>query len=206
MPLPLSAKNLLASRFLWPALLGVLAWLTFRSRGLLESSDGDVGMGVLLVAWAVVCFMTVYKLVPGKKAPAVERPPTTFGSAQVAAMEDLQRLKQQKLLGDDEAGGLILGYGVPLEFRTEKDAAEAKQETVPLFYTGSRHLLTVAPTRGGKGVSAIIPNLLMYPGSAFVIDPKGENARITAARRGAGDAGRKIPGMGQKVYVVDRVA
>jgi hypothetical protein len=138
MPLPLSAKNLLASRFLWLALLGVLAWLTFRSGGLLETREGDFLRSFLYLAWAVVCFMTVYKLVPGKKATAVERPPTTFGSAQWATMDDLERLKQQKLLGDDEAGGLVLGYGLPLEFRTEKDAAKAKQETVPLFYTGSR--------------------------------------------------------------------
>lgn len=44
-------------------------------------------------------------------------------------------------------------------------------------------LLTVAPTRAGKGVGAIIPNLLIAERSVFVIDPKGENARITARRR-----------------------
>ncbi len=57
-----------------------------------------------------------------------------------------------------------------------------------------KHLLTIAPTRAGKGVGTIIPNLLTYPGSAFVIDPKGENALATAARRRA---------MGQKVHVLD---
>ena len=49
-----------------------------------------------------------------------------------------------------------------------------------------RHMLTVAGSRSGKGVSAIIPNLLDYPGSALIIDPKGENATITALRRGRG--------------------
>ena len=42
-----------------------------------------------------------------------------------------------------------------------------------------------------------------YEGSAIVIDPKGENARITAARRGQGDAAQGIPGMGQTVHIVD---
>ena len=40
-----------------------------------------------------------------------------------------------------------------------------------------RHVMTIAGSRAGKGVSLIIPNLLLYEGSALVIDPKGENAR-----------------------------
>jgi type IV secretion system protein VirD4 len=63
-----------------------------------------------------------------------------------------------------------------------------------LQYPGDRHLLTVAPTRSGKGVGTVIPNLLGYPGSILVIDPKGENAKITAAFR------QKI---GHAVYVLD---
>jgi type IV secretion system protein VirD4 len=62
-------------------------------------------------------------------------------------------------------------------------------------------LLTCAPTRSGKGVAAIVPNLLTYRGSVLVLDPKGENALITADRRGKGTA--SIPGLGQEVYVVD---
>ncbi len=55
--------------------------------------------------------------------------------------------------------------------------------------------MTVAGSRAGKGVSVIIPNLIEYPGSVLVIDPKGENARVTAARRSKG--------LGQSVYVLD---
>jgi type IV secretion system protein VirD4 len=47
-------------------------------------------------------------------------------------------------------------------------------------WNDDRHLMTIAGSRAGKGVSLIIPNLLFYEGSAVVIDPKGENARITA--------------------------
>lgn len=65
-----------------------------------------------------------------------------------------------------------------------------------------RGLLTVASNRSGKGRSAIIPNLLLWPGSAVVIDPKGTNAAVTAARRGHG-GGRVKEGMGQDVHVVD---
>lgn len=52
-----------------------------------------------------------------------------------------------------------------------------------LYYSGPGHLLTIAPTRSGKGVGAIIPNLLIADRSVFVIDPKGENAKVTARRR-----------------------
>jgi len=46
-----------------------------------------------------------------------------------------------------------------------------------------RHLVTVAGNRSGKGRGLIIPNLLNYPGSVVCIDPKGENAAVTARYR-----------------------
>ncbi|MFN7025828.1 MAG: type IV secretory system conjugative DNA transfer family protein [Pseudorhizobium sp.] len=52
-----------------------------------------------------------------------------------------------------------------------------------LHYGGPAHLLTMAPTRSGKGVGTIIPNLLKADRSIICIDPKGENAKITARAR-----------------------
>ncbi len=63
-----------------------------------------------------------------------------------------------------------------------------------LTYAGDGHLLTVAPTGAGKGRSAIIPNLLTYPGPVICIDSKGENAQVTARRRRE---------MGQQVVLLD---
>ena len=65
-----------------------------------------------------------------------------------------------------------------------------------------RHMLTIASNRSGKGRSAIIPNLIVWPYSALVIDPKGTNAAVTAARRGQG-GGRVTDFLGQDVFVVD---
>ncbi|WP_166415957.1 type IV secretory system conjugative DNA transfer family protein [Cochlodiniinecator piscidefendens] len=65
-----------------------------------------------------------------------------------------------------------------------------------------RHLLTIAGSRAGKGTSAIVPNLLLYTGSVVVIDPKGENARLTAERRGYG-RGIADGGLKQDVFVID---
>jgi type IV secretory pathway TraG/TraD family ATPase VirD4 len=64
-----------------------------------------------------------------------------------------------------------------------------------------RHVLLCSGSRGGKGASFIVPNLAFWPGSAVVIDPKGENAIVTARRRGSGSAW--ADGLGQKVHVLD---
>lgn len=112
----------------------------------------------------------------GTAVKALAKLPDTFGSSEWA---NLDHLLDNDMIGDD---GLRLG------------AFDADAAAHTLTYHGDRHLLTSAPTRSGKGTSAIIPNLLTYEGSMLVIDPKGENAMMTAARRRE---------MGQKVYVVD---
>jgi type IV secretion system protein VirD4 len=87
----------------------------------------------------------------------------THGSARFATDAEARPLAQ--------SDGLLIG----------RDRKSGK----PLRYAGPAHLLTIAPTRTGKGVGTIIPNLLAYPGSVVCIDPKGENARVTARRRAA---------------------
>lgn len=52
-----------------------------------------------------------------------------------------------------------------------------------LQFADPGHLLTIAPTRTGKGACHIVPNLLRYAGSAVVIDVKGENHAVTARAR-----------------------
>ena len=74
-------------------------------------------------------------------------------------------------------------------------------DCVPLGLDDDRHFVTIAGARSGKGRSSIIPNLCLYPGSVVVLDPKGENATLTAARRANGDAWST--GLGQEVYVLD---
>lgn len=49
--------------------------------------------------------------------------------------------------------------------------------------SSNAHLMTIAPTGTGKGQTSIIPNLLTWPGSVFVIDPKGDNIKATIRRR-----------------------
>jgi len=52
-----------------------------------------------------------------------------------------------------------------------------------LALPGQLSVMLSAPTRSGKGVSVVIPNLLNWPDSVVVLDIKGENYDITAGFR-----------------------
>ena len=64
-----------------------------------------------------------------------------------------------------------------------------------LLFRKPGHMLSIAQSGSGKGVSLIIPNLLSYMGSMLVIDVKGENSWITAKWR--------REGLGNTVYILD---
>jgi type IV secretion system protein VirD4 len=55
----------------------------------------------------------------------------------------------------------------------------------PLVFGGSEHAILYAPTRTGKGVGVVIPNLLTWPDSVVVLDVKRENWDATAGFRAA---------------------
>jgi len=76
------------------------------------------------------------------------------------------------------------------------DISEAEKKYPPchVYAPLEGHLLTVAPTRSGKGASYVVPNLLTYKGSMVVNDIKGENADITQRFRKS---------LGQKIYRFD---
>ncbi len=97
-------------------------------------------------------------------------------------------LTPEELTGDvwNPEGGMLLG----------------KRKGRLIGWNDNRHMLTIGGSRAGKGVSLIVPNLTFYKGSALVIDPKGENARIMAGRRGHGTKAGG-PGLGQTVHVID---
>ena len=86
----------------------------------------------------------------------------THGSARFASEQETARLAQN-------TGGLLVG----------RDVKTGKL----LRYAGPAHLLTIAPTRSGKGVGTIIPNLLTARRAVVCIDPKGENTRIAGRAR-----------------------
>jgi type IV secretion system protein VirD4 len=85
--------------------------------------------------------------------------------------------------------------GLPLGWQGDVVApAGSRGASSPILHCGEGHLITVAPTGMGKGVSSVIPALLSHEGSAIVVDPKGENFAVTAEFRRA---------LGQQVHVLD---
>jgi type IV secretion system protein VirD4 len=52
-----------------------------------------------------------------------------------------------------------------------------------LALPGQLSVMLSAPTRSGKGVGVVIPNLLNWPDSVVVLDIKGENFAVTAGYR-----------------------
>ncbi len=66
-----------------------------------------------------------------------------------------------------------------------------------LRFGGPEHVLLYAPTRSGKGVGVVIPNLLNWGGSVVVLDVKRENFEVSAGFRLA---------HGQAVHLFDPLA
>jgi len=84
---------------------------------------------------------------------------------------------------DDSRGARFAAPKEVQALRSKSGMAFGHREGKPLFIENEKHALIMASTRSGKGVSLIIPHLLRYPGSAFVLDPKGENANATGRQR-----------------------
>lgn len=102
-------------------------------------------------------------LIDGVKQMLRGPTPDVFGSARFATQKETANLVAPE--------GLIIG----------RNNDKAKPDL--LRYNGQAHVMTIAPTRSGKGVSSIIPNLLSVDRSMLIVDPKGENAKITARAR-----------------------
>ncbi|MCB1231308.1 MAG: type IV secretory system conjugative DNA transfer family protein [Verrucomicrobiae bacterium] len=101
-----------------------------------------------------------------------------------------------------EDAGILVGWSLEHEYRSppigfhygDDRFTPASGFLNPILFEGEGHLMTIAPTGSGKGTGCIIPTLLRHPGPVIVIDPKGENAAVTARRRAE---------LGQKVIVLD---
>ena len=125
-----------------------------------ETTLGQLGMVLcLLPAWAVALYFWAQYC--GLTPLFTRLVHGSHGSARFSSKAERAALQR----GD----GLLIG----------RDAETNRL----LRYDGPAHLITLAPTRAGKGVGTIIPNLLTANRPMLVIDPKGENARITAAAR-----------------------
>jgi len=100
-------------------------------------------------------------------------PPPLYGSARWPTSADLQRYLRPREAFNDPRSVLLGSFS---------DEGQTKPAGF-VHWDGDGHLLTIAPTRTGKGLTTIIPNLLRYQGSCVVIDPKGELFEATSKWR-----------------------
>ncbi|HVR07460.1 MAG TPA: type IV secretory system conjugative DNA transfer family protein [Thermoanaerobaculia bacterium] len=74
-------------------------------------------------------------------------------------------------------------WGDPAALQVESGLIVGEAAGQLLRFDGEGHLLSIAPTGGGKGLGAVFPNLLDYPGAILCTDIKGENYAVTARYR-----------------------
>ncbi len=134
----------------------------YLTRQVFGSSEGGI---LVLVGNCVFFLFALALLLRMLSAPLITHfgmaSDDTHGSARLASKREIKPLTRSP-------DGLLIG--------------RAPGSGRLLRYDGPAHLITMAPTRSGKGVGTIIPNLLTADRSIICVDPKGENARV------AGDA------------------
>ncbi|EHK2967903.1 type IV secretory system conjugative DNA transfer family protein [Salmonella enterica] len=103
--------------------------------------------------------------------------------------------EQAVQLGRYQPAGHVLAdsHGFALGRPLDPDNKAMRGRDARFRYMG--HVLTIAPNGSGKGIGAVIPTLLDYPGSTVVLDVKGENYAATARFR--------REQLGHAVYLVD---
>ena len=107
--------------------------------------------------------------------------PDTHGSAYWGSVAQMRALGHLPAANANTSAGFALGRA------TEPVPGDNR-------FRQSGHVITFAPTGSGKGTGLVIPTLLEYPGSALVLDVKGENYAVTARARRA---------LGQAVFLLD---
>lgn len=137
-------------------LRGIVGWFIILLLVLVWNLSPGHGVFWLLLIGVIALWLAIVVM-----KTVFKRPDTTLGSARFGSRRDLKGLAAN-------GGDLLIGRG---------------QNGKLLRYDGPAHLLTIAPTRSGKGVGTIIPNLLTANRSVVCIDPKGENARVTMRAR-----------------------
>lgn len=128
---------------------------------------GYIGFGLPMALWAMLLAIA---LKPGRKS--------LHGDARFAGGSDIGKAG---LFGTEGADGIIIG----------------KFNGKLMRLGGQQFVILAAPTRSGKGVGVVIPNLLDYPQSMVVLDIKQENFNLTSGWRAS---------QGQEVYLFNPFA
>jgi len=113
------------------------------------------------------------------------------------ALYFMARKKKPSIHGDARFahGGDLSRHG--MFKRTNNDILVGKFKGELVRLGGQQFVILAAPTRSGKGVGIVIPNLLEYQESSVVLDIKQENYELTSGWRAS---------QGQEVYLFNPFA
>ncbi|MHB1222099.1 MAG: type IV secretory system conjugative DNA transfer family protein [Gammaproteobacteria bacterium] len=135
----------------------------------------DIGPSSFNYAFIIFSLSILFGLVSyvmwiGFKTRSSRKHENVHGTAHFATLEEL---KQTGLLSHENKQGVYCGAYADL----------VTGITHYLRHDGPEHVCALAPTRSGKGVGLVIPTLLSWPHSVFVLDRKGENYAMTSGWR-----------------------
>lgn len=126
----------------------------------------------LIFCAGVLFALVFFVLWVGFKSRSSRKHEDVHGTAQFATLE---QVKKTGLLPPDGRPGQGVYCGAFDDPKTGK--------TYYLRHDGPEHVAALAPTQSGKGVGLVIPTLLSWPQSVFVLDIKGENYAMTSGWR-----------------------
>lgn len=127
-----------------------------------------------IIGFGIPLMLYVFSLIPLWKRPAKK----LHGDARFAGLADLTKAGFFK--------------------QTDTSVVVGKYNGQFLHYNGQQFALLAAPTRSGKGVGIVVPNLLHYKESVVVLDIKQENFNLTSGYR------KEV--LGQEVYLFNPFA
>ena len=153
------------------ALMESVMWLAQHPDSQKQAMMVSVGLGVSTAIVAIWCpASAVLRPDPGQERNSADGPWTACWMEP----SDIAYLRQNKT-------------GLPLALHRGKILRYMKNDAKG--WRGGHHLV-VSGTRGGKGVSTVIPAILDHDGPVVALDIKGENFAIT--RRYREELGRKV--------------
>ena len=107
------------------------------------------------------------------KEPQAPRKPVTSG---IHGTADWAEHEQRPTTHTNVSRGVTFG-------KSSYPGLDPNAPGAPITSQPESHTLIIAQTGAGKGTRVIIPTLLRYSSSMLIIDPKGENAAVTARAR-----------------------
>jgi len=151
----------------------LVLWKHYAGSRLISSGvrkDLWIALGVTIVGGLFLAYLTYWFLSLIRDNKSTDSLMNLHGSATWATREDIEKIG----LFDATDGVYVGGWRDP-----------GTQQIHYLLHSGAEPVLLFAPSRSGKGVSAIIPTLCQWRQSVFVYDLKGENWDHSAGFRHA---------------------